>query len=48
VEDVGEASRELGDKGYWVDGPVYNEDTKRHIVTVRDPNGFLFQMIQKE
>ena len=48
VEDVAEASRELEDKGYWVDGPTYNEDTKRHIITIRDPNGFLFQMVQKE
>ncbi|TSA51047.1 VOC family protein [archaeon] len=48
VDDVGEASRELREKGYWVDGPTYNEDTKRHIITVRDPNGFLVQMVQKE
>jgi catechol 2,3-dioxygenase-like lactoylglutathione lyase family enzyme len=48
VEDVGEASRELEGKGYWVDGPTYNEDTKRLIITVRDPNGFLVQMVQKE
>jgi len=48
VDDVGEASRELMEKGYWVDGPTYNEDTKRRIITVRDPNGFLVQMVQKE
>lgn len=48
VEDVGEASKELREKGYRVDGPTYNEDTKRHIITVRDPNGFLVQMVQKE
>lgn len=48
VEDIDEAYNELKAKGYWVDGPVYNEDTKRHIITVRDPNGFLVQMVQKE
>jgi len=29
-----------------VDGPIFNEDTKRYIITVRDPNGFLVQMVQ--
>jgi catechol 2,3-dioxygenase-like lactoylglutathione lyase family enzyme len=48
VEDIGEAARMLEEKGYRVDGPTYNEDTTRHIITVRDPNGFLVQMVQKE
>ena len=48
VEDVGAASRELEEKGYLIDGPTYNEDTKRYIITVRDPNGFLVQMVQKK
>jgi catechol 2,3-dioxygenase-like lactoylglutathione lyase family enzyme len=48
VEDIEKAYMELKDKGYWIDGPVFNKDTKRHIITVRDPNGFLVQMVQKE
>jgi hypothetical protein len=48
VEDIEDAYRELEEKGYWIDGPVFNEDTKRHIITVRDPNGLLVQMVQKE
>jgi catechol 2,3-dioxygenase-like lactoylglutathione lyase family enzyme len=48
VDDIDEAYSEMTAKGYWVDGPVFNEDTKRHIITVRDPNGFLVQMVQKE
>ena len=27
---------EMKAKGYWVDGPVFNEDTRRYIITVRD------------
>ena len=48
IDDIEAAHKELEAKGYWVDGPVFNEDTKRHIITVRDPNGFLVQMVQKE
>ena len=48
VDDINEAYDEMKAKGYWVDGPVFNEDTRRYIITVRDPNGFLVQMVQKE
>ena len=48
VDDIYEAYNEMKAMGYWVDGPVFNEDTMRHIITVRDPNGFLVQMVQKE
>ena len=48
VDDIWEAYRELRGKKYCIDGPLFNEDTKRHIITVRDPNGFLVQMVQKE
>ena len=48
VEDIEEAYGELKAKGYWIDGPVFNEDTRRHIITVRDPNGFLVQMVQRD
>ncbi len=48
VDDIGEAAHMLEGKGHRVDGPTYNEDTERHIITVRDPNGFLVQMVQKK
>ena len=48
VDDIQSVHEDLVEKGYWVDGPIYNEDTKRHIITVRDPNGFLVQMVEKE
>jgi catechol 2,3-dioxygenase-like lactoylglutathione lyase family enzyme len=48
VDDVDEASQVLEKKGYRVDGPTYNEDTERRIITIRDPNGFLVQMVQKK
>jgi catechol 2,3-dioxygenase-like lactoylglutathione lyase family enzyme len=47
VEDIMIAYKELKSKGYWLDGPVYNKDTKRRIITVRDPNGLLVQLVQK-
>lgn len=48
VDDIDAAYSEMKEKGYWVDGPVFNEDTKRYIITVRDSDGFLVQMVQKE
>ena len=46
VDDIEEAAEELRRKGYEMDGPTENKDTKRKIVTVRDPNGFLVQFVQ--
>ena len=48
VEDINEAYKRLKEKGYWIDGPIFNKDTKRHIITIRDQNGFLVQMVQEE
>ncbi len=48
VDDLGEASKALEKKGRRVEGPTYNEDTGRRIITVRDPNGFLVQMVEKK
>jgi len=48
VDALDEAHEILRGKGYDVDGPVYNQDTERWILTVRDPNGFLVQMVRAE
>ncbi len=48
VDDVDGACEDLKAKGYEVDGPVYNKDSKRKIVTLRDPNGFLVQLVEAE
>ena len=48
VDDLDEAYEILRGKGYELDGPTYNRDTKRWILTVRDPNGFLVQMVKAE
>lgn len=48
VDDLDEACEMLRGKGYEMDGPTYNQDTKRWILTVRDPNGFLVQMVKAE
>lgn len=46
VDDIERAAEELKGKGYEMDGPTVNRDTKRKIITVRDPNGFLVQFVQ--
>jgi catechol 2,3-dioxygenase-like lactoylglutathione lyase family enzyme len=47
LTDLRDAERELKSKGYTFDGPTTNKDTGRTILTVRDPNGFLFQLVQE-
>jgi len=46
VDDIDKTAEELKEKGYEMDGPTVNKDTKRKIITVRDPNGFLVQFVQ--
>jgi len=46
VDEVEKTCAELKTKGYEVDGPVYNKDSKRKIITLRDPNGFLVQLVE--
>ena len=46
VDEVEKTCEELKAKGYEVDGPVYNKDSKRKIITLRDPNGFLVQLVE--
>ena len=46
VDDVETACKDLEAKGYEVDGPVYNKDSKRKIITLRDPHGFLVQLVE--
>jgi catechol 2,3-dioxygenase-like lactoylglutathione lyase family enzyme len=48
VDDLDDACVKLRDRGYDVDGPTYNQDTKRWVLTVRDPNGFLVQMVKTD
>jgi predicted enzyme related to lactoylglutathione lyase len=48
VDDLEEAAGALKAKGHDVDGPAFNKETGRWILTVRDPNGFLVQMVKAE
>jgi catechol 2,3-dioxygenase-like lactoylglutathione lyase family enzyme len=48
VDDLEEAAGTLKARGYEADGPTFNQDTGRWILTVRDPNGFLVQMVKAE
>lgn len=47
VESIEEAYLHLKERGYWIDGPVFNKETNRKIITLRDPNGFLVQLVQE-
>ncbi len=44
VDDVNTACEDLKTKGYEVDGPVYNKDSKSKIITLHDSNGFLVSL----
>jgi catechol 2,3-dioxygenase-like lactoylglutathione lyase family enzyme len=46
VDDIRKAAKELEEKGYEMDGPTVNKDTKRKIITLRDHNGFLVQFVE--
>lgn len=46
VDNIEEMAKELSAKGYWIDGPTTNKDTKRFLLTVRDSNGFLVQFVE--
>jgi catechol 2,3-dioxygenase-like lactoylglutathione lyase family enzyme len=48
VEDIEEAYARLKERGYWIDGPVFNKETNRRIITLRDPNGLLVQLVEED
>ncbi len=48
VDSVDEAYKMLSEKGYEIDGPGVNKETHRKIITLRDPNGFLVQLVEAE
>jgi uncharacterized glyoxalase superfamily protein PhnB len=48
VEDLDAAISELEEQGIRVDGPVKVRVTGRRLATVRDPSGFLVQLVEKK
>jgi len=48
VEDLDAAISELEEQGIRVDGPVEVRATGRRLATVRDPSGFLVQLVEKK
>lgn len=46
VGDLDAAVKELKEKGITVDGPVENVATGRKLATIRDPSGFLLQLVE--
>lgn len=48
VEDLDSAVAELEGHGIRVDGPVEVRVTGRRMATVRDPSGFLVQLVEKK
>ena len=47
VENLEEVAKELKGFGIAVDGPVNVKATGRKLATIRDPNGFLVQLVEK-
>jgi len=47
VDDLDTLCDELVEQGMEVDGPLDNPKTGRRLATVRDPHGFLWQLVQK-
>jgi len=48
VDDLDEVVEELRGQGMAVDGAVYVQATRRRIATLRDPSGFLIQLVERE
>ncbi len=48
VDDLDRAVEELRDKGMAVEGVVYVQATQRRIATLRDPSGFLIQLVERK
>lgn len=48
VEDLDYAVEELRSHGIDVDGPVIVQATGRKLATIRDPSGFLIQLVESE
>jgi catechol 2,3-dioxygenase-like lactoylglutathione lyase family enzyme len=48
VEDLDSAVAELEGQSIRVDGPVEVRATGRRLATVRDPSGFLVQLVEKK
>ena len=47
VDSLDDLCDELVENGVEVDGPIDNPTTGRRLATVRDPHGFLWQLVQK-
>ena len=47
VDDLDGVVEELRGQGLDVDGAVYVRATRRRVATLRDPSGFLIQLVEK-
>lgn len=48
VDDLDRVVEELRGQDMAVDGTVYVQPTRRRIATLRDPSGFLIQLVERE
>ncbi|MBN1682590.1 VOC family protein [Candidatus Bathyarchaeota archaeon] len=48
VSNLEELCNELKEKGIKVDGPLISKSTGRKLATIRDPHGYLVQLVQQE
>jgi glyoxylase I family protein len=47
VDDLDAICADLREKGFKIDGPLKNKNTDRYLATIRDPHGYLVQLVQK-
>jgi catechol 2,3-dioxygenase-like lactoylglutathione lyase family enzyme len=48
VYDLDAICTDLREKGIRIDGPLTNKNTGRYLATIRDPHGYLIQLVQKQ
>lgn len=48
VDDLDALCESYDADGIKVDGPLDNKATGRRLATIRDPHGFLIQLVQKK
>lgn len=48
VEEMDAALKKLQDQGFKVDGPIDVATTGRRLATIRDPSGFLLQLVESK
>jgi len=47
VDNLEKVCTDLRERSIQIDGPLINKNTGRYLATIRDPHGYLVQLVQK-